>query len=119
MTGASPDKDGGVERAALMVVAALSAIVAVTCGSEGSFGPKLAAPPAARSAGPAGSPPLLASATPAAARSPAPAASVPASQVPAQSLGRFFGALSELEQKQRRESVRILWLGDSHTAADF
>jgi len=49
----------------------------------------------------------------------APQPSTRPSQVPAQSLARFFGALAELERKQRRESVRILWLGDSHTAADF
>jgi lysophospholipase L1-like esterase len=34
-------------------------------------------------------------------------------------LARFRGALAALESGQRRASVRILWLGDSHTAADL
>jgi lysophospholipase L1-like esterase len=34
-------------------------------------------------------------------------------------LSRFYGALTELEAKRRSESVRVLWFGDSHTAADF
>ncbi len=34
-------------------------------------------------------------------------------------LPHFYGDLSALEQKQRTQSVRVLWLGDSHTAADF
>jgi lysophospholipase L1-like esterase len=35
------------------------------------------------------------------------------------SLGNFFGALSELKQGSRKSHVRVLWLGDSHTNADF
>lgn len=34
-------------------------------------------------------------------------------------LGGFFRALTELERGGRRGHVRILWLGDSHSAADF
>ena len=34
-------------------------------------------------------------------------------------LGRFHDALRELEQRRRKEHVRIVWLGDSHAQADF
>ncbi len=34
-------------------------------------------------------------------------------------LGRFFRDLAGLEVRTRREAVRIFWLGDSHTAADY
>lgn len=34
-------------------------------------------------------------------------------------LDRFYQALGELEAGHRESNVRILWLGDSHTAADF
>jgi lysophospholipase L1-like esterase len=34
-------------------------------------------------------------------------------------LDRFYAALEALEKGQRAEHVRILWLGDSHTAADY
>jgi lysophospholipase L1-like esterase len=34
-------------------------------------------------------------------------------------LARFYAALHELAQHERRSHVRVLWFGDSHTAADF
>lgn len=34
-------------------------------------------------------------------------------------LDAFYAAVDELRASQRTTSVRILWLGDSHTAADF
>ncbi len=34
-------------------------------------------------------------------------------------MGRFFGDLTGLEAGTRRGMVRIFWLGDSHTAADY
>ncbi len=34
-------------------------------------------------------------------------------------LESFYGALSRLVAGQRNEPVRVLWMGDSHTAADF
>jgi lysophospholipase L1-like esterase len=46
------------------------------------------------------------------------AASAPASS-PSGSLKTFFDALSELRRGARHEHVRVLWLGDSHTNADF
>jgi lysophospholipase L1-like esterase len=35
------------------------------------------------------------------------------------SLPRFYADLAALEKKERTEHVRVLWLGDSHTAADY
>lgn len=34
-------------------------------------------------------------------------------------LAQFFGALTELRQQKRQRHVRVFWLGDSHTNADF
>lgn len=34
-------------------------------------------------------------------------------------LASFYEALDELAQHKRQESVRVMWMGDSHTAADF
>jgi lysophospholipase L1-like esterase len=34
-------------------------------------------------------------------------------------LSRFFAALDALARRERAESVRVLWFGDSHTAADY
>lgn len=34
-------------------------------------------------------------------------------------LAKFFDALTELRQGKRQGQVRVLWLGDSHTNADF
>lgn len=55
-----------------------------------------------------------------------PAADKPVSvpEVPAvvrklEALGPFYDAIDELRNGRRGKSVRILWLGDSHTAADF
>jgi len=45
-----------------------------------------------------------------------PAADTAAPQGP---LAHFFGALRALGNKERTEHVRVLWLGDSHTNADF
>jgi lysophospholipase L1-like esterase len=37
----------------------------------------------------------------------------------ASELSRFFAALDALGRHERTDSVRILWFGDSHTAADY
>src|SRR6185295_11830392 len=58
--------------------------------------------------------PMAASVTPSAAAAPAPSPSGDSL-----ALERFDRALAALEAKSRRDHVRVLWLGDSHTAADF
>ena len=46
--------------------------------------------------------------------------SVPPTRPPsALALGRFYAALAGLEAKTRTDHVRIVWYGDSHTAADY
>lgn len=45
--------------------------------------------------------------------------SAPAELGELSALGPFFASLAELEQGERREPVHVLWLGDSHSAADF
>src|SRR5688572_20653132 len=62
-----------------------------------------------------------AAATPVA-RATATASTEPAESVSAHvplPLTRFYAALHELAQHKRDRHVRVLWLGDSHTAADF
>jgi len=73
--------------------------------------------------------PMLPLAAPTQKPPPAPgpsASSLPASAVApdratcaAGPLSTFFGALGELEQGARSSHLRVLWLGDSHTNADF
>jgi len=38
---------------------------------------------------------------------------------PLPALGPFYEALDQLVRGERERSVRVMWLGDSHTAADF
>lgn len=85
-------------------------------GSQGRPAPLRPVPaaPPARSA-----PPPPASAAPGA---PAPAVAASAAPAPSAevlSLPAFERALAGLESKKRGDHVRIVWLGDSHTAADF
>lgn len=99
-------------------VVGVAAIVAVTC-SSGQVTPE---PVAAPTAPPPLPPPAASSAAPIPPPSASVAleASVPAPDPgPGFALPRFFSALQELEAKKRGEHVRILWLGDSHTQADF
>lgn len=50
------------------------------------------------------------------ATAPPPAAVPPPARGP---LEHFFDALAQLQQGKRQSHVRVLWLGDSHTNADF
>ncbi len=52
-------------------------------------------------------------------RSEPPATAPPAMSLDVSPLARFRRALAELRARQRSEPVRILWFGDSHTAADY
>lgn len=50
---------------------------------------------------------------------PPPAPSAPPAPCPPGPLRNFFAALQQLEAGTRPSHVRVLWLGDSHTNADF
>lgn len=115
-----------LERGASLALACLAAFVAVTCGSRGALehGPIAPlSPNAAPSAALAPSGATSASSVPVAMDAGAGVASPPptprASDPTRLELSHFFADLAALEQGQRKESVRITWLGDSHTAADY
>lgn len=108
-------------RAVGMLIAAGSALTVVMCASSQPPSPSVARPqpaptPSAEQA-PAPQEPAVKDA------SGAPAASAAHPGAPGQEsvteLSRFYRALWQLERKERHDPVRILWLGDSHTAADF
>lgn len=76
--------------------------------------------PAPTSSG-AALPPPLPPGAPAASAAASAQAPVPPPLTPAEQakLPHFYAALHDLEAKKRRAHVRVLWLGDSHAAADF
>jgi lysophospholipase L1-like esterase len=110
------------ERALAAFAAGASLVVAVTCSGRAELGRSAESVEPAADLVPAGaSTPSAASAAPApSARAVAPAAAPmpprPGVPLPAP---RLFAALAALEENQRKDHVRVLWLGDSHTAADF
>ncbi|HVU01784.1 MAG TPA: GDSL-type esterase/lipase family protein [Polyangiaceae bacterium] len=99
------------ERAALLGrgAAALSLLVVVTCAgaAKGPVERPLPAPGPRASAAPEPKPSPLVVEEP---------KGTPAAAVP---LAHFRDALADLASGKRTESVRVLWLGDSHAAADF
>jgi lysophospholipase L1-like esterase len=104
-------------------VAVGALLVAATCSRESRLETAHAAPPVAGPPpSPAAPPPTFATPLPAA-PSASEAPSVTPPSVPpaptALALPRFDQALAALEAKKRSEPVRIVWFGDSHTAADF
>jgi lysophospholipase L1-like esterase len=112
-----------LERLLLTATAAAALLVTVTCSSQGRLSTPAnapqGAPSAARPSKAVAVPPsaqALASAAPAPVPAPAPAQ--PA-EPEALSLPRFYAALDQLQSGQRQDHVRVLWLGDSHTAADY
>ncbi len=103
-------------RATGLLLVSLSALTVVTCASA-AHGPAIDA--TAKTIVPPRSAPnkpqdALAGATSAT----APAPGLHAVERAAR-LDRFRGALAAMATGSRREPVRALWLGDSHTAADF
>jgi lysophospholipase L1-like esterase len=112
-----------VERGLGLGLAVLAALVAITCGSRGTLehgpiaplSPSPASLPSAIGAAPLVASPLEGGAGSAPVSVPITSASDPERL----ELRRFFADLAALEQRQRASSVRILWLGDSHTAADY
>jgi lysophospholipase L1-like esterase len=96
----------------------MSGVVAITCASvreRAAIGPAIAASAAATPAPTSVAPPLV---VPDAGAEKADAGPVE-DHAPRGELGRFYAALRELEQKTRKEHVRIAWIGDSHGASDF
>jgi lysophospholipase L1-like esterase len=107
------------DRNAALLLALSAALVAGTCSRESHLEP-IRGPRAA----------LAASAVPASSHGPSLGLTPPAppslppllaagSLPPAGRLPRFLAALAGLQGKTRSEHVRVLWLGDSHTAADY
>lgn len=93
------------------LLASLSALAIVMCGRVAR------SPEAAQNVTPGAS---VRQPSPSAGTAPPspPAASATSASVAA-GLSRFRSALHALESKTRTESVRVLWMGDSHAAADF
>ncbi len=109
-----------LDRLAQGLVALVAASVAVTCATTGSIEPTVAG---VGTQPPTVSPPVAAapSARPSVTVPPvaAPPASTPPAPGPQLAIESFYTALHELASGQRSDHVRIVWLGDSHTAADF
>jgi lysophospholipase L1-like esterase len=124
-------RSAALERALSLALASAAALVAVTCGSRGALEHGPIAPLSPPSSSLAGSSGLAGAASRVPAQSPERAVpslepSTGAALRPTQpadpsrlALPHFYADLAALEQKQRTNPVRILWLGDSHTAADF
>ncbi|MEP7052548.1 MAG: GDSL-type esterase/lipase family protein [Pseudomonadota bacterium] len=112
-----------MERGLALGLSGLAALVGLACASrarlEASSNPPLAAVaalPAPQAARVASAASLAAPAPPTAASpSPSPTAADPTEL----NLTHFYADLAGLEQRQRKTPVRIFWLGDSHTAADY
>lgn len=102
-----------VELALSAAAAVLSSVIALACAVPG----RVSVPPAVAPEEPSAGAPSTAS-TPPAAAAPAPSA-VKAAPQSAPELAHLASALRALEAGERVEPVRMLWLGDSHAAADF
>jgi lysophospholipase L1-like esterase len=115
-----------LERGIWLGLAFVASLIGVTCASRGhlentsktpistasavSPSPVSASAPAA-STSQAAEPALA----PATGSAPSPEASDPTTL----DLTHFYADLASLEQHKRKTPVRVLWLGDSHTAADY
>jgi len=108
------------ERALGIGLAAVAALIAVTCASRGTLEHGPIAPVVVGAAGSegggSGAAGLEGVATGSGGRE---ADSGAGAQTHSVALSRFFRDLAGLEAGTRREAVRIFWLGDSHTAADY
>jgi lysophospholipase L1-like esterase len=99
-------------RALGYALASLSSLVVVTCAGA-ARGP----------ASPRGTPvppsPRVSTGAPASASAPAALPALEAGAGHPEALSRFRTALADLAAGRRSDSVRVLWMGDSHVAADF
>ncbi len=112
------------QRAVGLGLAALSALVAITCAAGGPVqGPRLRPPRAAAAAsGDEAEASAAATATASAELPPLSSGTVAAEPTPPEAdpqLARFHAALSRLQAGDKSRAVRVAWLGDSHTYADF
>lgn len=105
------------ERTLSFAVALASCAIAVTCAS--AEGPTPVSPAAEKSPPPVASAPVAAASIAPSAGAPAPVTPVTTPERTLLELPHFFADLSALEKKKREKHVRVLWLGDSHTAADY
>ncbi|MEO8902162.1 MAG: GDSL-type esterase/lipase family protein [Polyangiaceae bacterium] len=112
-------------RGVALALAGLAALVGITCASRAQLNPPVKQASSAASAPPAPVPPVS-SASGALQPAAAPVASTDlaapsaAASDPTQlELPHFYADLAGLEQRKRKTAVRIFWLGDSHTAADY
>ena len=116
-----------LERGIWLGLAGVAALIGVTCASRGQLENAAKTPVSAAPSASAASPgvaPAAASSAEAASAAPqavlaGPSPSPPATDPTRLELRHFYGDLASLEQRKRKTPVRILWLGDSHTAADY
>ncbi len=109
------------ERGIALALAGLAAVVGITCASRAQLDAPPSAPVAAVSNVPvpgssSSSAPSSSPAPPVASAEPTTNAAVDPTQL---ELPHFYADLASLEQHKRKTPVRIFWLGDSHTAADY
>ena len=112
-----------LERALSVGLSAVAALIAVTCGSRGALehgpiAPLVLSAGAGGSGADAGGGTGLGGERNAGAESGTTTAMLPLT-ADSSGLGRFYRDLAGLEARTRREMLRIVWLGDSHTAADY
>jgi len=116
-----------VERGLGVALSAVAALIAVTCASRGTLEHGPIAPLLVSAAGGgagggdahSGAGTGTGASASAAGRAGADASTSTGTGARATGMGRFFRDLAGLEAGTRREAVRIFWLGDSHTAADY
>ncbi|HEY4107045.1 MAG TPA: GDSL-type esterase/lipase family protein [Polyangiaceae bacterium] len=112
-----------IECALGLALAGAAAMIALTCGARGQLTPKADAqnaPGKTRGAASArAATPSPASSANLASSGAAENTGAPARDPSELALPHFFADLSALEQRARKAPVRVVWFGDSHTAADY
>ncbi|MEO7036364.1 MAG: GDSL-type esterase/lipase family protein [Polyangiaceae bacterium] len=118
-----------IERGIALGLAGLAALVGITCASRAQLDSPAKQPVSAASAPPAQAAIPARPISSARAALPPAAPPVPSGDLAAaRAAGRdptqlelphFYAELAGLEQRKRKTAVRIFWLGDSHTAADY
>ena len=113
-----------IERGLGVALSALAALIALTCGSRGTLEHGPIAPLVPSVAGAAGAAGSIGGASGVGVRDAGigtVSGTVTGTDAGADAGGliRFYRDLAELEAGKRRDAVRIYWLGDSHTSADY